>query len=135
MVLDGTGSVCDDNGWYLVSWYCLVLGGTGSAKGLYACIYWMPQRLTDNRIWSYSACLQYKVEAESRNISKKSFRLNIKTAARSLSNNFFSPLVLNCEPSDGQSFKDSLEGMGRVSLAQDDTGLVRKVSESIVISI
>ena len=42
MVLDGTGSVYDDTGWYLVSisWYCLVLGGTGSAKGLYAFIYW-----------------------------------------------------------------------------------------------
>ena len=42
MVLDGTGSVYDDTGWYLVSisWYCLVLGGTASAKGLYACIYW-----------------------------------------------------------------------------------------------
>ena len=51
----------------------------------------------------------------------------IKTAARRLSNNFFSPPVLNYEPSDGQSFKDSSEGMGRVSLAQDDTGLVRKV--------
>ena len=40
MVLDGTWSVYDDTGWYLVSmsWYCLVLGGTGSAKGLYACI-------------------------------------------------------------------------------------------------
>ena len=40
MVLDGTGSVYDDTGWYLVSisWYCLVLGGTGSTKGLYLCI-------------------------------------------------------------------------------------------------
>ena len=43
-----------------LSWYCLVLGGTGSAKGLYACIYWkkwrfgrvlpMPHSQTDNRI-------------------------------------------------------------------------------------
>ena len=35
MVL-GTGSEYDDTGSYLVSisWYCLVLGGTGSAKGL-----------------------------------------------------------------------------------------------------
>ena len=43
---DGTGSVYDDTGWYLVSvsWYCLVLGGTGSAKGLYACIYWKKWR-------------------------------------------------------------------------------------------
>ena len=34
MILDGTGSVYDDTGWYLVSigWYCLVLSGTGSAK-------------------------------------------------------------------------------------------------------
>ena len=42
VALDGTGSVYDDNGWYLVSisWYCLILGGTRSAKGLYACIYW-----------------------------------------------------------------------------------------------
>ena len=42
VVLDGTGSVYDDTGWYLVSisWNCLVLGGTGSAKGLYAFIYW-----------------------------------------------------------------------------------------------
>ena len=40
----------DDTGWYFffiyywylvsISWYCLVLGGTGSAKGLYACAYW-----------------------------------------------------------------------------------------------
>ena len=37
---DGTGSVYDDTGWYLVSvsWHCLVLCGAGSAKGLYACI-------------------------------------------------------------------------------------------------
>ena len=42
VVLDGTGSVYDDTGWYLVSisWNCLVLGGTGSAKGLNAFIYW-----------------------------------------------------------------------------------------------
>ena len=41
MVLDGTDSVYDNIGWYLVSisLYCLVLGGTGAAKGLYACIY------------------------------------------------------------------------------------------------
>ena len=47
MVLDGTGSVYDDTGWYLVSisWYCLLLGGAGSAKGLYACIYWKKERL------------------------------------------------------------------------------------------
>ena len=40
MALDGTGSVYDDTGWYLVSlsWYCLVLGGTGSAKG-FVCLY------------------------------------------------------------------------------------------------
>ena len=46
MVLDGTGSVYDDTGWYLVSisWYCLVFGGRGSAKGLYACIYWKKWR-------------------------------------------------------------------------------------------
>ena len=46
VVLDGTGSVNDDTGWYLVSisWYCLVLGGTGSAKGVYACIYWKKWR-------------------------------------------------------------------------------------------
>ena len=47
MVLNGTGSVYDDTGWYFVSisWYCLVLGGTWSAKGLYACIYWKKWRL------------------------------------------------------------------------------------------
>ena len=46
MVLEGTGSVYDDNGWYLVSisWYCLILGGTCSAKGFYACIYWKKWR-------------------------------------------------------------------------------------------
>ena len=46
LVLDGTGSVYDDTGWYLVSIrrYCLVLGGTGSAKGLLACIYWRKSR-------------------------------------------------------------------------------------------
>ena len=46
MVLDGTGSVYDDTGWYLVSisWYCLILGGTWSAEGLYACIYWKKWR-------------------------------------------------------------------------------------------
>ena len=34
MVIDGTGSVYDDTGWYLVSisWYYLVLGGTGSQR-------------------------------------------------------------------------------------------------------
>ena len=38
MVPDGTGSVYDDTGWYLISisWYCLILGGTGSVKGLKA---------------------------------------------------------------------------------------------------
>ena len=43
VVLDGNdGSVYDFTGWYLVSisWNCLVLGGTVSAKGLYACMYW-----------------------------------------------------------------------------------------------
>ena len=61
MVLDGTGSVYDDTGWYLVSisWYCLLLGGTGSGKGLNASIYWkkwrfgrvtpMPDRQTDRQ--------------------------------------------------------------------------------------
>ena len=46
VVLDGTGSVYDNTGWYLVSisWYCLILGGTWSAKGLYACIYWKKWR-------------------------------------------------------------------------------------------
>ena len=46
LVLGGTGSVYDDTGWYLVSisWYCSVLGGTGSAGGLYACIYWKKWR-------------------------------------------------------------------------------------------
>ena len=46
MVLDGTGSVYDVNGWYLVSisWYCLILGGTMSAKGLYAYINWKKWR-------------------------------------------------------------------------------------------
>ena len=46
MVLDGTGSVYDDTGWDLgsISWYCLVLGGIWSAKGLYACIYWKKWR-------------------------------------------------------------------------------------------
>ena len=43
---DGTGSVYDDTGWYLISisWYCLILGGTGSVKGWYACIYWKKWR-------------------------------------------------------------------------------------------
>ena len=63
MVLDGTGSVYDDTGWYLVSisWYCLVLGGTWSAKGLYACIYWKKWRfgrvtpMPDSQTTEYSA--------------------------------------------------------------------------------
>ena len=63
MVLDGTGSVYDDTGWYLVSisWYCLVLGGTGSAKGLCACIYWKKWRfgqvtpMPDSHTTEYSA--------------------------------------------------------------------------------
>ena len=79
VVLGGTGSVLGGSGWYLVvqgqfgvvlvgTWwywvsitqYCLVLSCIGSAKGLYACIYWkkwrfgrvlpMPHRHTDNRI-------------------------------------------------------------------------------------
>ena len=78
VVLGGTGSVLGGSGWYLVvqgqygvvqvgTWwfwvsitqYCLVLSCIGSAKGLYACIYWkkwrfgrvlpMPHRHTDNR--------------------------------------------------------------------------------------
>ena len=34
MVLDGTGSVYDDTGWYLViiSWYCLIYGSAGSER-------------------------------------------------------------------------------------------------------
>ena len=28
----------------LASWYCLVFGDSGSAKGLYACIYWKKWR-------------------------------------------------------------------------------------------
>ena len=54
-------------GWHLVSisWYCLVLDGTGSAKGLYACIYWkkwrfgrvtpMPDTLTHSQTTEYRA--------------------------------------------------------------------------------
>ena len=36
MVLDGTESVYNETGWYI--------GGTWSAKGLYACIYWKKWR-------------------------------------------------------------------------------------------
>ena len=51
MVLDGAGSVYDDTGWSLVSisWYCLVLDGTGSAKGLNACIVYILEKV---EIWS-----------------------------------------------------------------------------------
>ena len=70
--LEVTWSVYDSTGWYLfsVSWYCLVLGGTriGSAKGLYACIYWkkwrfgrvtlMPHSLTHTQTTEYSATQQ-----------------------------------------------------------------------------
>ena len=67
MILGGTGSVYDDTEWYLVSicWYYLVLGGTGSAKGLYACMYWktwrfgrvllMPDTLTHSQTAEYGA--------------------------------------------------------------------------------
>ena len=77
MVLDGTGSVYDDTGWYLVSisWYCLILGGTWSAKGLYACIYWkkwrfgrvlpMPDTLThsqtENRATQLVSSIKHKL--------------------------------------------------------------------------
>ena len=78
MVLDGTWSVYDDTGWYLVSisWYCLVLGGTWSAKGLYACIYWdkwrfgrvlpMPHTLThsqttENRATQLVSIIKHKL--------------------------------------------------------------------------
>ena len=74
MVLDGTGSVYDDTGWYLVtiSWYCYVLGGTGSAKGSYACIYWkkwrfgrvspMPDRqTTEYRATQLVSCIKHKL--------------------------------------------------------------------------
>ena len=46
MVLDDTGSVYNETVWYLVSiiWYCLLLGGTGSGKGLNASIYWKKWR-------------------------------------------------------------------------------------------
>ena len=65
MVLDGTGSVYDDTGWYLVSisWYCLILGGPWSAKGLYACIYWKKWRfgqvlpMPDRQTTEYRATL------------------------------------------------------------------------------
>ena len=42
MVLDGTGSVYDDTGWYLVSisWYCLLLGGTGSVDRFTKTFFW-----------------------------------------------------------------------------------------------
>ena len=76
MRLEGTGSVYDDTDWCLVgiSWYCLVLGGTGLAKGLNACIDWKKWRFgqvtpmpdisfthTQHNISSYSACIKYKV--------------------------------------------------------------------------
>ena len=68
MVLDGSGLVYDDTGWYLVgiSWYCLVLCGTRSTKGLYACIYWkswkfgrvlpMPDIQGDFFNWAFAMC-------------------------------------------------------------------------------
>ena len=65
MALDGTGSVYDDTGCYLISisWYCLLLGGTGSSKGLCACICWKRGRFgrvlllphTHRQITEYSA--------------------------------------------------------------------------------
>ena len=41
MIFDSTGSVQSGTGWYLVSltWYCLVLSGTGLLYGFYASIY------------------------------------------------------------------------------------------------
>ena len=33
--------------WVIIGWRCLVLGGTGSVKGFYACIY-----LKNEEIWS-----------------------------------------------------------------------------------
>ena len=64
----------DDTGWYLVSisWYCLVSGGTGSGRGLYACMYIfeksvglvglipMPHTL-NHRQQCYPACIKYCV--------------------------------------------------------------------------
>ena len=63
MVLDGTGSVYDVTGKYLasISWYCLVLGDTGSARAcmtvyigksgdLVGCYRCLTDRETDNRI-------------------------------------------------------------------------------------
>ena len=84
VVLGGTGSVLGGSGWYLVvqgqfgvvlvgtEWYwvsitqyCLGLSCIGSAKGLYACIYWkkwrfgrvtpMPHTLTHSQTTEYRA--------------------------------------------------------------------------------
>ena len=86
MVLDGTGSVYDDTGWYLVSisWYCLVFGGRGSAKGLYACIYWKKWRfgrvlpMPDRQTTEYRATqLVYSIKLKlSHAKSMKWFKIN-----------------------------------------------------------
>ena len=41
LIFDSTGLVQGGAGWYLVSltWYCLVLSGTGLLYGFYASIY------------------------------------------------------------------------------------------------
>ena len=84
MVLDGSGSVYDDTGWYLViiSWYCLVLVVNGQQRAcmpvyigksgdLVRCYQFLTHRQTDNKILGYSACLKFKALAESRNDNAK----------------------------------------------------------------
>ena len=141
MVLDGTGSVYDDTHYKLVllgiRWYMV---RQRACMPVYIGKKWrfgrmlpMPdiRQTTEYRATQLVYSIKFKLIHAI--ILKTLFSSFIKSAVRNLFNNFFSPPVLNCEPSDGQYFKDSSEGMGRVSLAQDDTGLVRKVSESIVI--
>ena len=48
VTFDGSGSVYNDTRWYLVSisWYCLVLGGSGSARAS------LPVYIGKMEIWS-----------------------------------------------------------------------------------
>ena len=65
MVLDQYTVLLAGTWWYWVSisWYCLVLGSTGSSKGFFACIYWKKWRfgqvlypsLTDSQTTEYRA--------------------------------------------------------------------------------
>ena len=107
MVLDGSGSVYNDTGWYLVSisWHCLVLGGTWSAKGLYACIYWKKWRfgrvlpMPDTQTSEYRATqlvssIKHKLSHAICHVSFRAFTRKLSQTLQRASVHFFMVLIV-----------------------------------------